>query len=112
MSNNDKGDEQSAFEIIPSAEWSQHDLLSRLDTGSNPDGDWHYILFALSETETRAAREIRLQYRGDNGWTDAVQGAGNFFPSRGWQQSSVDWFCVDSGAGLEWRALIPKGNRK
>jgi hypothetical protein len=110
---NDDVDEESSFEIIPRQEWSRHHLLCRLESGSNPDGDWHLILFGLQDSEARAAREIRLQYRTGEGWKDGIRGEGGFFPSRGWQQSSVDWFCVELNPdGLEWRALIPKGSRE
>lgn len=101
-------DNEVGFEVILQVDWKNHPLLARLDHGSSPDGDWHFCLFGLSASEASEAKRLRLQYREQSGWKDSIAGSGEFFPSRGWQASSADWFCVEINPhALEWRALIP-----
>jgi hypothetical protein len=106
------------YDVISQVDWEAHHWLSRLESGSDLEGDSALVWFTDSEAAERLA-EIRLQFRSNHfDWEDALSASGATFPGYGWQQASVGWFRPvwahlnpERFEGLEWRALIPKNWR-
>ena len=111
MGNINLSDSPVGFLVLSKADWQNHDWLSKLQSGSDQDGDRAEFWSELTSDQVDALQQIKVQHRALNeDWQDAITCARASFPSRNWAIASWGWYDpihLFDWPEFETRALIP-----
>ncbi len=105
------------YVAVPYEGWKLHPWLSRLEWGSDDEGDGAWFFTWDAPAPLAALDRVIVQYKDTGEWTDCTRADGGIFPGHDWATAVVGWFqridfstyaAVDSLRGdVEYRALVP-----
>ena len=101
------------YRAVPSSEWKNDPLLSRLLTKSSAlDCDRCLVFFIPTRQERETLLGYVLQYRTDGDWTTWRASVNQAFysphPPRQMTCDAVSWYMLDDyGVSAEYRMLVP-----